>query len=479
MIDPFAPDFPDVFPDSDTDTASAPLTLHELNAMVRHTLRESMPARYWVTAEVAEARVAAGGHCYLELVEKDAHGRGLTAKARATIWRGEYAAISARFARQTGGKLEAGIKIMAAVEVSFHELYGYSLNITDIDPSYTLGDLARRRQEIIRQLEEDGVTGLNKELPLPRPIVSVAVISSETAAGYGDFCDQLAKSGHAFVTRLFPAAMQGSRVEETVIAALDAIAAEREKWDVAVIIRGGGAATDLGGFDSYLLAANVAQFPLPVLTGIGHERDDTVTDYVAHTRLKTPTAVATFLIDSRTEENARLDTLRRRLAQTLRERLLREEHRADALARRLRPAVSAALAERRATLDALARRYGMCATGYVSRQQESLLRLAFRLHSLPAARLQGEESRIASLQSRIRHVAPAFLSAEERRLAAARRALRMAGPERILSLGFSITTRDGHPVRDAAELSPGDQLVTRLASGTVRSVVTASGKKED
>lgn len=479
MIDPFAPDWPDAFGDEGADAPSAPLTLHELNDMVRSSLRLALPATYWVTAEVSEARVASNGHCYLELVEKDSRGRGLTAKARATIWRGEYAAISSRFERQTGSELRAGIKIMAAVEVCFHELYGYSLNITDIDPSYTLGDLARRRQEIIRQLEEDGVMELNKELPLPRPIVRVAVISSATAAGYGDFRDQLEKSGMAFVTRLFPAAMQGERVEETVIAALDAIAAQRDEWDVAVIIRGGGAATDLGGFDSYLLAANVAQFPLPVLTGIGHERDDTVTDLVAHTRLKTPTAVAAFLIDSRTEENARLDTLRNRLAQTLRERLLWEENRTDALARRIRPAVSAALAERRAELDALARRYGMSATRFLSREQETLLRFSFRLHSLPAAFLQGEEARVGHLASRLRNAVPLFLGAEEKRLVSVRRALRMAGPERILSLGFSITTLNGRPVRSAAELSPGDELVTHLASGAVRSVVKACEEKKD
>ena len=471
MIDPFAPG---VCGPDEAESPAAPLSLFELNSMVRATLRLTLPGDYWVAAEVAEARVASNGHCYLELVQKDDLGQGVMAKARATVWRKEYAGIAARFTRQTGGRIEAGIKILARVEVCFYEQYGYSLNITDIDPSYTLGDLARRRKETVRRLEEDGVMGLNKELPLPRPVMRVAVISSPTAAGWGDFRAELEKSGLPFVTRLFPAAMQGEKVESTVIAALDAIAAERERWDVAVIIRGGGATTDLGCFDSYLLAANVAQFPLPVLTGIGHERDDTVTDLVAHTRLKTPTAVAAFLVELRAGETAQLDALRRRLADALRRLLAQEERRSAALAARLRPAATAALAERRAELNAAARRYALAATRFLSVQKERLLRHALTLHTRPAARLREEEARLARCTQRLTRAVPAFLAAEERRLAAAKRAAAMAGPERILALGFSITTLGGKAVRDAARLRPGDVIETRLANGTLTSTVTSA-----
>ena len=260
--------------------------------MVHAVLQHTLPDTYWLAAEVGEMRVASNGHCYLEFVQKDEVGGTLLAKARGHIWRQGYVNISAQFRRATGQDLRAGLNVLAEVEVTFHELYGYSLRVVNIDPTYTLGDLAAQRQAIIRQLEADGVINLNKEIPLPRLIRRVAVISSATAAGYGDFCRQLEQSGYGFELQLFPAVMQGDGVEQSVIAALDRIAAEPGRWDVAVIIRGGGSSLDLHGFDTYLLAANVAQFPLPVLSGIGHERDDTLVDLVAHTRLKTPTAVA-------------------------------------------------------------------------------------------------------------------------------------------------------------------------------------------
>ena len=293
------------------------LSLFELNSMVHAVLQHTLPDTYWLAAEVGEMRVASNGHCYLEFVQKDEVGGTLLAKARGHIWRQGYVNISAKFRRATGQDLRAGLKVLAEVEVSFHELYGYSLHVVDIDPTYTLGDLAAQRQAIIRQLEADGVINLNKEIPLPRLIRRVAVISSATAAGYGDFCRQLEQSGYGFELQLFPAVMQGDGVEQSVIAALDRIAAEPGRWDVAVIIRGGGSSLDLHGFDTYLLAANVAQFPLPVLSGIGHERDDTLVDLVAHTRLKTPTAVAAFLVQHREDEAARLYQFAQRLQQAV------------------------------------------------------------------------------------------------------------------------------------------------------------------
>ena len=289
------------------------LTLYELNGLVRQTLELTLDAEYWVQAEIAELRV--NRHCYMELVQKEARGGGIVAKARAQVWANRWAFIKPMFEQMTGQTLAAGMQVMLKVEVTFHELYGYSLNVTDIDPSYTLGDIARHRQEILRRLAEEGIETMNKDLPLPRLLQRIAVISSASAAGYGDFCNQLNNNqrGLAFKTELFQAVMQGNDVESSVVSALNRIAEQQDEWDVVVIIRGGGATSDLQGFDSLLLAENVAQFPLPIITGIGHERDDTVIDLISHTRVKTPTAAAEFLIHHQEQELDILEDLSARL----------------------------------------------------------------------------------------------------------------------------------------------------------------------
>lgn len=250
------------------------------------------------TGELSDVRSNTTGHCYLEFVQKDPRSNNLVAKARGMIWSNIYRLLKPYFEETTGQLFASGIKVLVKVTVQFHELYGYSLTVLDIDPAYTLGDMARRRREILMQLEEEGVLTLNKELEMPVLPQRIAVISSATAAGYGDFCHQLQHNsgGFFFYTELFPALMQGNQVEESVLAALDRINDRVNEFDVVVIIRGGGATSDLSGFDTYLLAAACAQFPLPVITGIGHERDDTVLDSVAHTRVKTPTAAAELLI---------------------------------------------------------------------------------------------------------------------------------------------------------------------------------------
>ena len=284
----------------DTVDPASVLSLTELNRNIKQALRDALPETYWVRAETSEVRVNSySGHCYLEFIEKDERTGQVAARARGTIWAQQYAVIRPYFEEETGRPFTSGLKVLVRVAVDFHELYGLSLTVHDIDPSFTVGDLVRRRKEIIRQLQADGVFDLNRSLSLPPRPQRIAVISSATAAGYEDFTDQLLGNeyGFPFYVRLYPALMQGERTEASIIAALDRIYAVREAFDVVVIIRGGGSTADLSSFDSYALAANCAQFPLPIITGIGHERDDTVVDLVAHTRLKTPTAVAAFLID--------------------------------------------------------------------------------------------------------------------------------------------------------------------------------------
>ncbi|MEE1233690.1 MAG: exodeoxyribonuclease VII large subunit, partial [Phocaeicola sp.] len=285
------------------------LSLYELNGLVRRSIQACLPDEYWVQAELSDVRSNYSGHCYLELVQKDPKSNSLVAKARGMIWSNVFFRLKSYFEEETGQAFVSGIKVLVKVTVGFHELYGFSLTIIDIDPTYTLGDMARRRKEILNRLDAEGILTLNKELDFPELPQRIAVISSATAAGYGDFCNQLENNiyGFQFFTRLFPAVMQGDKVESSIIAALDAINAEIDNWDAVVIIRGGGATSDLSGFDTYDLAANCAQFPLPIITGIGHERDDTVLDMISHTRVKTPTAAAEFLIARFAEVAGRLE----------------------------------------------------------------------------------------------------------------------------------------------------------------------------
>ncbi len=426
------------------------LTLHELNGLVRQTLELTLDDEYWVQAEINELRT--NRHCYMELVQKDTRGNGIIAKARAQVWASQWGLIKAMFEHTTGQTLAAGMQVLMKVEVTFHELYGYSLNVTDIDPTYTLGDIARRRQEILQQLKEEGVATMNKELPLPRLLQRIAVISSASAAGYGDFCHQLHqnKRGLAFKTALFQATMQGSDVESSVIAALDRIMEQQSDWDVVVIIRGGGATSDMQGFDSLALAENIAQFPLPVITGIGHERDDTVIDMIAHTRVKTPTAAAEFLIHHQEEELDTVEDLALRITTYTNQRLLNETARVKMLANQL----------------------PMFFSIIKTREDLRIGRIATALARHCTQHFEKAKSRIALLDQRITMHVPLLLRNEEKRIDLMENKLSNANPDRILRLGFSISRIGGKAIKDANEIKEGDEIETTLASGTLKSTVT-------
>lgn len=469
MYDPFASTF------SEDELAESPnkrvFTLFELNNMVRFSLQRSMPDCYWLKAEISELRVASNGHCYLELVQKDDASGSIVAKAKANIWRQSYTVISETFGHATGQLLSAGINVLVCVTVNFHELYGFSLTVIDIDPTYTLGDLARQKQEIVKQLQDDGVMELNKELPLPRIMERIAVISSPTAAGYGDFCKQLEQSGYHFKVKLFPAIMQGEQVEHSVIEALNAIMDDPAEWDVVVIIRGGGAVTDLNGFNTYLLGANVAQFPLPILTGIGHERDDTIIDLVAHTRLKTPTAVAAFLISSRDNEAGVLQALQQRLLQALTSRIQTEQRLTETMQQRLAYAVSQQINAQKQRFQTLSHRYDMASSKCVNRQNERLLRLSSKLESCIKNRIFLERTSLSSYPRTIeKAVENIFIRAHQRHELLSK-SVSLADPKRILAMGYSITFHNGKVVHSALDLQKGDQLTTTLMNGTIESTV--------
>jgi len=339
------------------------ITLSELTEQIQQTIRQGFDAPVWIRAEISELRENPGGHCYLELIEKDSDSDTLLAKSKATCWASTYRMLKPYFESSTGQSLKAGLKVLVAVSVEFHSVYGFSLNLRDIDPTFTIGEMAARRLQIIRQLEADGVVDMNKQLQLPIPVQRLAIISSPTAAGYGDFLDQLKNdpSHFAFYTRLFPAVMQGDQAEASIISALESIYEHVDLFDVVVIIRGGGATTDLACFDSYDLALNCAQFPLPVVAGIGHQRDYTILDMVAHTSVKTPTAVAEFLIANLQEaenhvldifsdiryliknntetEYRKVDQIKMRIKQTLRSWVVQKTHRLERQKSRLQSTV--------------------------------------------------------------------------------------------------------------------------------------------
>lgn len=426
------------------------LSLYELNNLVRSCLENVMPDTYWVKAELSEVRVSRG-HCYLEFVQKSERGDGLVAKARGQVWANRWNIVRPYFERTTGRPLSPGMQVLVCVGVTFHELYGYSLNVVDIDPTFTLGDIARRMQEILKQLEQEGVLTMNKELSLPRLLQRVAVISSVSAAGYGDFCNQLTGNvrGLCFRTKLFPAVMQGDGVEASVIAALNAIAAEMDEWDAVVIIRGGGSTSDLAGFDTLALAENVAQFPLPVITGIGHERDDTVIDVVAHTRVKTPTAAAEFLIHHQEAELDLVERLADRLTSACRQTLHAEQVRHQRICAKLPSLFSAFRLREENRLERLMGAAANGAVRYVERRKSAVEMFGQRLEQSAKTMLVKENHRLVRIADKAE----------------------LASPERVLRLGYSITRINGHAVTDASGVKAGDTIVTTLANGEIRSEV--------
>jgi len=403
-------------------------TLRQLNLMVRDAIAMQLPDEYWVEAELSECRER-GGHCYMELVEKDDRSNTPIARASAKCWRQTWQMVQPYFERTTGQPLHAGLKVLLKVYAQFHEAYGFSWIVTDIDPTYTLGDMARRRQEIIRQLKEEGVFDLQRELRLPLFAQRIAVISAENAAGYGDFCRQLEDNGYGFrfEVTLFPAVMQGEQVEQSIIAALEKIYSLNATFDVVVIIRGGGATADLSGFDTLALAENVAQFPLPVITGIGHDRDESILDMISHTRVKTPTAAATLLVDNLLRV---LDRIER--AQTFVSHFVSDS---------------------------------------IHRHQQHISQLATLIPTLALHTVSDGRHRIEMLQPRPRLAIERLLTEQKHRLE--RMALQLQGfdPQILLARGYSITLKDGRAVRDPAQVKPGDEIETRIEKGTFKSIV--------
>lgn len=404
-------------------------SLHELTSHISEVMKVNFETPIWIRAEISEFRENANGHCYLEFIEKDPNSDVLLAKIKGTIWVNTYRMLKPYFESSTGQTLHAGLSVLVAVTVDFHDIYGLSLNIRDIDPAFTLGAQAARRQEIIRQLEADGVTEMNKSLEIPIIPQRIAVISSATAAGYDDFCNQLSNNTEQFVFyhKLFPAIMQGDQAATSIIDALDMIFEHMEAFDVVVIIRGGGATTDMACFDSYDLAYNCAQFPLPIIAGIGHQRDLSIVDMVVHTSVKTPTAAAELLIDQMTRA---------------------KEQMTDAYT---------------AIYQLLSRR--------VQQQQQFMTQSGWKIRHALQNKTSAKKMQLEKFKSRLTTAIKLIINNQQNKLTLLDKSIERHSPAFLLQYGYTITTINGKKITSAKGIKSGDKVHTYLSDGDFGSTV--------
>lgn len=429
-------------------------SLRELQLAVRERLAEAFPLPVWVAAEISEMKVNYSGHCYLELVEKGGTNGVPAAKASAVIWRSHYGPIATYFASKTGEQLAVGMKVLVRVTISYHELYGLSFQIQDIDPTYTLGDWEQQRQQTITRLREEGVWDMNRELGVPRVPQRVAIVSSANAAGYQDFCKEIARSPYRVELTLFDAFMQGHGAEDSIIGALERVADRADEFDVVALIRGGGSQSDLACFNSYRLCAHVAQFPLPIVTGIGHDKDESVADMVAAQRLKTPTAVAAWIGEQMAEFDGTLDALAQAIERHATEILSTERQRLERNAAMI--ATQAAAATRRIELT-------------LERYRSELRRVSEQL-------LSDQRNRAARADENLRRATEYFVRSERERLGALEQAVAARDPQNIMALGFAVVSLGGHALNDASQTAIGQQVSIRLAKGELKAKITDNGK---
>lgn len=411
------------------------ISLSELSLQIQEALRLNFGAPVWIRAEISELRENYNGNCYLELIEKDQSSETILAKSKATIWASTYRMLKPYFESSTGQVLRPGLNVLVAVSVEYHSVYGFSLNVRDINPSYTIGEMAAQRLKIIRQLEEDGVSDMNKLLLMPVLPQRIAIISSATAAGYDDFCDQLkqTKSGFVFYKKLFQAVMQGDQAQNSIIAALEKIYEHIDLFDVVVIIRGGGATTDLACFDSYELALNCAQFPLPIIAGIGHQRDVSILDLIAHTSVKTPTAAAEFLISK---------------LQLVEDNLMN-------IAKNIQYEINRKLESELRYMDQINLKIKHTLQNKVNNTSFYLDKLKDRLKRTVEIRMYTEKNRLMMLEKSIETHSPIFL----------------------LKHGYTITTLNGKRISSIEEAQSGMKVRTYVHDGDFESEITVCNPK--
>lgn len=453
--------------------AEQAISLLELQNNIQNAIRNNLDMHYWVIAEISELNVNYRGHCYLSLVEKNKTGDNVKAKARAIIWASRYRMLSAYFQSGSGESMKAGIKVMVKVTVDYHELYGLSLQIIDIDPTYTLGDIERRRREIIQQLEDAGIMDMNKTLDPPLLIQNIAVISSDTAAGFGDFVAQIETNSkhYDYKLHLFKAAMQGVDTEKTVIKALEAIYNAEIEYDVVVIIRGGGSRTDLAAFDNYEIASNIAQFPIPVLSGIGHERDASVVDLVAFKHLKTPTAVAEFILEHTEGLEDSLDYELDRLLNVTRIYIETQESKLNRLNSIFIPTVKRALANQTNKLNFQANRLHRAIRGNLFAKASQVNALEYQIKSNLNTLFKSENTNLTNLTKRLQSANQGFINKQSIQLDKFEQSILANDPKRLLEKGYSLTTKNGKRIDSIKSLNKGETIKTWFKDGTVDSEI--------
>lgn len=425
-------------------------TLLEFNTRLSRTVAAASDLQnVWVTAETSDVRTS-GGHCYLELIQKDANGRPL-AKIRATIWASVFSRIAGNFLSKTGERFRSDLKVMVCVTPVFHPVFGLSANIISINPAYTLGDAMQRRNEMIRRLTAEGIIHENRKLQWTAVPQRIAVISAQGAAGYGDFINQLYSNPLRlrFTTRLFPAALQGEYAAASIIKALEAVCADSEHWDCVVIIRGGGATTDLMCFDNYELAANIALYPIPVIIGIGHERDITLLDYVANMRVKTPTAAAEWLVQRGEAALGHLQEIASAIAMSVTERLS-GCHRQLAYIQGLLPAA---------------------ASNALMHARNRLVNARIALSGVNDRRLRPELVKLASYSDALSRAIDVSINRERQKIDAAGQLVKALSPQATLKRGYSITRSGGHAISSVGSISAGEVVETVLADGSILSKI--------
>jgi exodeoxyribonuclease VII large subunit len=449
------------------------ISLSALTRQIRDSINSQLPDYYWIVAEISELKENWSGHCYLELIEKKANADAIVAKANGIIWSAVWRMLKPYFSTTTGIQLEKGMKVLLKVSVDYHEVYGLSLNIRDIDPAYTLGEMAIARQMVINKLISEGVFEMNQNLEFPLVPQRIAVISSKTAAGFGDFCKHLEDNsfGFKFSIKLFPALVQGNEAANSIISALEIINNQVDKFDCLVIIRGGGSRTDLACFDDYRLALHVAQFPLPVITGIGHEQDDSVTDLVAHTRLKTPTAVADFLIQALAEADANIDLLQSKLIESVKDLLNNEKRQLDKIASAF-PTFARSLPEKH---KALLLRFTLTLPDILNKRTNKELKYIesnrYNLFHSTQSYLQSQKFKLNKIPEQVNLSTRKNIDNQLHKIEKAGIIADSIDPKHVLARGYSITQVNGKIIKSSSEITVGEHITTILFDGSITSEV--------
>jgi len=449
------------------------ISLYELNNSFKRGVKEIFPDNYWVTGEISEMNTNQSGHCYIELVEKAAESDQIIARAKANIWAFTFRMLKPYFESVTGQRFSVGLKVMLNVSVEFHEVFGYSLNVKDIEPNFTVGDLTRKKMEVIKRLQDEGVFDLNKELDLPLVPQRIAVISSATAAGYGDFVDQLANNDYSynFYIKLFNAYMQGEGAQQSIIDALDKIFSTIDEFDAVVIIRGGGSQADLDCFNAYWLCYHITQFPIPVFTGIGHDRDQTIADLVAHSSLKTPTAVAEFIIAKTNEFESRLNDSTQEIIDRISETISELNDRLSGFSHRLFTISKLSVSAEKQRINTLENYFKNEIKTTLKKNQLTLNSILNNIQRNASHSLTIQKNQLTGSEKKVQFIVKSQLKNGHQKLAEITGKVDLLNPSHILKRGYSLTFCNGLLIKSADNLKPGDVIESKWQKNAAKSEV--------